>query len=334
MYRDSPYRPAWWLPGPHLMTMYPVLLRPRIPLTAERERFTLPDGDFVDLDWVAPEPGAAVRGRAGASDSPAPPTVLILHGLEGSIESHYARGLLTAFAAQGWRGVLMHFRGCSGEVNRAPRAYHSGETEDARAVIAALGARLDGPLAAVGYSLGGNVLLKYLGEQGRDTPLAGAAAISVPMMLSPCAARLQRGFSRVYDQWLLRALKESYRRRRAAVDLGPVGAVDDREITSIKSYDDRITAPLHGFADAEDYYAKSSSRPYLARIAVPTLIVHAEDDPFMTPDVIPDESELSPSVTLEVSRRGGHVGFIMGPPWRPRYWLEHRIPEFLAQTSA
>ena len=324
MLRDSSYRPAWWLPGPHLMTMYPVFFRPRISLTSTRERFTLPDGDFVDLDWVEPTLDGAEPTL----------TVLILHGLEGSIESHYARGLLTAFAARGWRGVLMHFRGCSGEPNLQPRAYHSGETEDARAVIAHLAERLDSPLAAVGYSLGGNVLLKYLGENGSDAPLVAASAVSVPLMLSPCAARLQRGFSRIYDQWLLRMLKDSFRRRRAAVDLGPVGAVNERTITSIKAYDDHITAPLHGFADAEDYYARSSSRPFLSRIAVPTLILHAVDDPFMTPDVIPEESELSPVVTLELSARGGHVGFIEGTPWRPKYWLEQRIPEFLAQTIA
>ena len=253
-------------------------------------------------------------------------------GLEGSIESHYARGLLTSALARGWRGVLMQFRGCSGDTNRLPRAYHSGETSDATTVIAALKDRLKGaPIAAAGYSLGGNVLLKYLGEQGENAPLVAAAVVSVPMMLSPCAARLQRGFSRVYDAWLLRSLKASYERKRAAVDLGPVGDIDLAKVRSIKGYDDVITAPLHGFRDAEDYYEKSSSRPYLRRIRIPTLIIHAIDDPFMTDEVIPSESELADSVTLELSRHGGHVGFVSGPPWRPQYWPETRIPEFLAE---
>ena len=305
------------------MTVYPVLFRPRLALETRRERFTLPDGDFVDLDWVDPPPGTT-----------APLTVLVLHGLEGSIESPYARGLLSAMRARGWRGVLMHFRGCSGEPNRRPRAYHSGDTGDAQAVIADLRRRIDGPLAAVGYSLGGNVLLKYLGEQANDSGLVAAAAVSVPLMLAPCAARLQRGFSRVYDKYLLRALKQSFRRRRSTTDLGAVAEVDDRTLNCIRDYDEHITAPLHGFAGADDYYAQSSSRPFLARIQVPTLILHAEDDPFMTAEVIPDESELSPHVTFELSSRGGHVGYVSGPPWRPAYWPEVRIPDFLGETIA
>ncbi|MEL7371630.1 MAG: hydrolase [Myxococcota bacterium] len=320
MLLTSDFQPAWWLPGPHLMTIYPTLFRRRIPLATRRERFTLPDGDFLDLDWVEPEGAPSL-------------TVLILHGLEGSIDSPYARGLLTAIRDRGWRGVLMHFRGCSGEPNRKPRAYHSGETEDATAVIAALHARV-GPIAAVGYSLGGNVLLKYLGEQEDRTPLRAAVAVSVPLMLSPCAARLQTGFSRVYDKYLLRSMKQSLRRKRSAVDLGTVGRVEEREISTIRAYDELITAPLHGFADAEDYYAKSSSRPFLKRIQAPTLIIHAEDDPFMTSEVIPGESELSDKVTLELSSRGGHVAFVGGAPWRPDFWLERRIPEFIQSVHS
>lgn len=301
------------------MTMYPAFFRPRVALSTRRERFVLPDDDFVDLDWVGDPPG-----------SPRP-TVLLLHGLEGSIESPYARGLLSEIQRHGWRGVLMHFRGCSGEPNRRPRAYHSGETTDVAAVIAALRQRLDrSPLAAVGYSLGGNVLLKYLGEAGAEAGLSAAAAVSVPMMLSPCAHRLQRGFSRVYDRYLLDSLKRSFARKRSAVDLGPVGQVEPGAIGSIWSFDENVTAPLHGFEGAEDYYAQSSSRPFLRGIEVPTLILQAKDDPFMTPDVIPEESELAPSVTLELSEHGGHVAFVSGSPWRPKFWLEQRIPEFLA----
>lgn len=303
------------------MTMYTTLSGRTVPIETRRERLALPDGDFVDLDWV---------------DVPNPQLTLVLfHGLEGSIDSPYARGLLVEGARRGWQGVLMHFRGCSGEPNRLPRAYHSGETGDARTVLAEVQARAgDRPMAAVGYSLGGNVLLKYLGEEGAKAPLVAAAAACVPMMLSPCAAKLRRGFSRVYDRWLLRLLKASLRRKRAAVDLGDVGRIDERELGSIWAFDERITAPLHGFAGAEDYYARSSSRPYLNRIRVPTLILHALDDPFMTAEVVPNESELSDAVTLELSDRGGHVAYIAGSPWRPRYWLEERIPEFLAETVA
>lgn len=322
MIRPSSFRPAWWLPGPHSMTIFPSIFRRKPVLSTRRERFELPDGDFVDLDWV--EGGAR-------EDSP---LVLVLHGLEGSIDSAYVRGILAALQRRGWRAVLMHFRGCSGETNRLRRAYHSGETEDVRVIAGELLRRFPkAPLAMVGYSLGGNVLLKYLGEEGSRARVAGAVAVSVPMMLSPCADRLRRGFSRVYDRWLLTSLRASFSRKSSQVELGlNLSANDLAQIVCLRDFDDKITGPLHGFTGADDYYAKSSSRQYLARIERPTLILHARDDPFMTEAVLPDEAELSPSVTLEVSSSGGHVGFVGGNnPLAPNYWLEERIPEFLAE---
>ena len=305
------------------MTIFPAFFRPQVPLETTRERFELPDGDFVDLDWVEP-----------LTESPAA-TLFLLHGLEGSIDSPHIRGTLLAAQKRGWRGVLMHFRGCSGEPNRHPRAYHAGETQDPRHVIEAVEARYpDIPLFGAGFSLGGNVLLKHLGEAGEATVLEGAAVVSVPLVLSACSRRLRRGFSRVYDRYLVQRLKASLRARRAAVDMGTVGEVDDRKLTTVFAYDEHIQAPLHGFEGAEDYYVKCSSRQFLNRIQVPTLILHAVDDPFMTPEVVPTESELSEHVTVEVSAQGGHVGFVHGPPWRPSYWYERRIPEFLAETIA
>ncbi len=298
------------------MTMFPVLCRPRAPLSTRRERLELPDGDFVDLDWVG--------------EDQARPLVLILHGLEGSIESPYVRGILRSIEARGWRGLLMHFRGCSGEPNRARRAYHSGETDDLRSVVAhAQTVHGDGPLAAVGYSLGGNVLLKYLGETGPESPFQAAVAVSVPLLLAPCSARLQRGFSRIYDRWLLMSLLASLKRKGRQVELNL--DLRGRRISSIRAFDEHVTAPLHGFSGADDYYARASSRPYLPRIQTPTLIVQARDDPFLTEEVLPSASELGPGVTLEISEAGGHVGYITGSnPFSPVYWLEERIPDFLA----
>lgn len=298
------------------MTMFPVLCRPRAPLAARRERLELPDGDFLDLDWVGEDRGG--------------PLVLVLHGLEGSIESPYVRGILRAIEARGWRGLLMHFRGCSGEPNRARRAYHSGETEDLGRVVDHV-RKIQGPrpLAAVGYSLGGNVLLKYLGETGEQSPFQAAAAVSVPLLLAPCSDRLQRGFSRIYDRWLLMSLLSSLKRKRRKVDLDLDLA--GRRISSIRAFDEHVTAPLHGFSSADDYYTKASSRPYLPRIQTPTLILQARDDPFLTEEVLPSASELGPDVILEISEAGGHVGYISGSnPFSPVYWLEQRIPEFLA----
>jgi hypothetical protein len=339
----SPFQPAWWLRSPHLQTLWPVFFRrrPRPPL--RRERLELPDGDFVDLDWTLNASG---------------PIVILFHGLEGSSRSHYARGMLAALPQHGMRAVLMHFRGCSGEPNRRARAYHSGDTGDIDFLVRTLRAREPGtPLAAIGYSLGGNALLKWLGEQGNDAPLQCAVAVSVPFLLHESTARMNRGLSRAYQWHLLKSLKQGARRKagifatamdggsakREAVPTGtnagavfrpPPAPVD--EINRMKNFfefDDRVTARLHGFRGAMHYYTSSSSRQYLSHIRIPTLIVHASDDPFMHAGVIPDAAELAPSVALDLHRHGGHVGFVGGHlPWRPRYWLEQRIPDWLQQN--
>lgn len=312
------FRPAWWLPGPHLQTIWPTFSRNHLQVQCQRERIELSDGDFVDLDWCS-----QVKHQ---------PIVLILHGLEGSAESPYARGMLQCVKQQGWRGVVMHFRGCSGEPNRLPRAYHSGETKDVAEVVGILRQREPHtPIVAMGFSLGGNVLLKWLGETGEENPLLAAVAISVPFELAKSAARLQKGFSRLYQRHFLKSLCEKMQRKpdlEKALPNFPGVA----QLKNIYQFDDIITAPIHGFASAEDYYTKSSSRQYLKKITVPALLLHAKDDPFMTADVIPGAHELSPMVKLEVTERGGHVGFVGGHlPWRPRYWLEERIPRFFSE---
>ena len=311
MIESNDFSPLWWLNSPHLQTLYPVFFRARPRLDIRPERLELDDGDFLDLAWI---------------DAAGPP-VLVLHGLEGSLRSHYAAAVMAALAAGGYRPVLMHFRGCSGETNRLDRAYHSGDTGDLAAVVGHL-ERVCGepPFAAIGYSLGGNVLLKWLGERGEDAPVGAAVAVSVPFRLADGARRMGGGLSRIYQRHLIRRLQAGYRRKFAHRP-SPL-RIDIDRLDTFWLFDDQVTAPLHGFRDVHDYYARCSSRQFLARIRKPTLIVHAADDPFMFPDTAPTAGELSDRVTLELSRHGGHVGFV-GGRWRPRYWLEPRILRFL-----
>ena len=240
--------------------------------------------------------------------------------------------MLTSPPQHGMRAVLMHFRGCSGEPNRLARAYHSGDTGDIDFLVRTLKAREPNtPLAAIGYSLGGNALLKWLGEQGKDAPVQCAVAVSVPFLLHESTAHMNRGLSRVYQSHLLKSLKQGARRK--AEKFAPPAPLE--EINRMKSFfefDDRVTARLHGFEGAMHYYTSSSSRQYLNRIRIPTLIVHAIDDPFMHAQVIPVPGELSTAIELDLHRHGGHVGFVGGRlPWRPQYWLEERIPVWLRE---
>lgn len=242
----------------------------------------------------------------------------------------YARGMLKATQDQGWRGVVLHHRGCSGEPNRLPRSYHSGETGDFGHILDVLRRREpQTAFAAVGYSLGGNVLLKWLGQTGDRDRLRAAVAVSVPLLLRRAADRLDKGFSRLYQWELLRRLRGSLERKRTRVDV-PLAVQNLAALRSFGEFDEHVTAPLHGFTGADHYYSAASSRQFLKQIATETLIVHALDDPFMTPDVIPAHDELSDALRFELSPHGGHVGFIAGRwPWRAHYWLETRIPEFL-----
>jgi len=309
------FSPPWWCRNPHLQTLWPVLFRrrPRPPL--RRERLELPDGDFVDLDWTLNETG---------------PLIALFHGLEGSSRSHYARAMLDALPRHGYRAVLMHFRGCSGVANRLPRAYHSGDTGDIDFLVRTLKQREPNtPLAVIGYSLGGNALLKWLGEQGAKAPVVAAAAISVPFLLNKSSAHLNRGFAKIYQRYLLNSLKANVRRKSAALP-PPVPLESLDHMKSFFDFDDRITGPLHGFRDAMHYYTQSSSRQYLHQIRVPTLIVHSTDDPFMPSSVVPQAAELSPAISFVLHPRGGHVGFISGGnPLRPRYWLDETLPAWL-----
>ena len=287
----------------------------------ERERLELDDGDFVDLDWNGPA-GKPVSG----------PLVLLLHGLEGSIESPYALELMARAADRGWPAVLLNFRGCSGEVNRLTRGYHAGETGDLSTVLEYLGQQHPGvKVAAVGYSLGGNVLLKYLGERGRDSALVTAVGVSVPFELQMASDALNEGLSRMYRIWLMKRMRATVR-RKFRPDTDVLDWYSAMAAKTFNQFDDRVTARLHGFNGVADYYSTSSCRQFLRDIQTPTLIIHASDDPFMNSSVIPGNDELSPSVELELSPDGGHVGFVTGGwPWRPRTWLPARILDHIAE---
>ena len=320
MITKSAFKPAWWLANAHAQTVYSTLARNLKTSVDSTERLELPDGDFVDLAW-------SVDGVP-----PDAPLVIFLHGLGGSVNSPYVAGLFHAFKRQGWRAVLMHFRGASHEPNRLLRAYHSGDTADVDCLLTTLAQREPNTKKAiVGVSMGGNVLLKWLGEQGPQSLVDAAVAVSVPFQLREAADRMNRGFSRVYQTHLLRRLKTIFAAKAEKhPDNLPTSLINLEALRCFWTFDENVTAPLHGFSSVHAYYREASSRQYLRKIATPTLILHALDDPFMTPEVIPQESDLSSLVTLEISAKGGHVGFIGGNvPGKPIYWLDQRIPAFL-----
>jgi len=315
--KKSPnFSPAWWLANPHLQTIYPSLFRRREELPLTSERLELPDGDFLDLAWMPEQSGDLC---------------LVMHGLEGSLYSHYARGLIKAAHDTGKHTVFMHFRGCSGEPNRLTRRYHSGETGDLRFVLETLRSRYpDRHIHVVAVSLGGNALLKYLGETNHDSLVESAIAISVPFDLAVAGQTLNKGIAKIYQRHLLDSLQTTFNEKCALMEM-PIRIPEKSETNTIYEFDNLVTAPLHGFSGADDYYGKCSSGQFISDIKTPALIIHAIDDPFMTPEVIPKEKELPPNVTLELNQHGGHVGFIAGhTPFAAQYWLDERIQRQLS----
>jgi uncharacterized protein len=312
------FKASWWLPGGHGQTLWPVLMR-RVALDVRSEQLELPDGDCVRLDWV---------GAGG-------PIVIVLPGLQGDLGSAYVRGLLRACQTRGWRSVLLNYRGRV-EPNRLPRSYHCGMTCDLHYLVHHLARREPGtPIAVVGYSVGANICLKWLGECGQRAqtlPVVAAVGVSAPFQLGAVAKRIERGFSRIYQWYLLRSLRRDVVRKMKA--LGDDRGLTRRELRGLNTFfkfDDRISGPWNGFNGAEDYYARTRSDVLLKHVAVPTLIVNAHDDPLVPANLIPHPRDISDQVTLEITDGGGHLGFVSGRwPWSPRFWLDTRVPEFLA----
>ncbi|MGH8127620.1 MAG: YheT family hydrolase [Gammaproteobacteria bacterium] len=315
---DSAFRPALGLAGAHRQTLagglWPVLRRPPI----WRERWELPDGDFTDIDWVDGAPHTA-------------PWALVLPGILGGTESPYAVHLLAHLHRTGYRAGLLNHRGLSGTPNRFAPAYHAGFTRDLDHVARHLANR-SGPGLVIGFSMGGSVVLKWLGDTGADAPVTAAAAVSVPFRLAAAADTLHSGKGRLYGHYMLKNLSRLTRKKFAHMTTPiPMSTFDDMH--TLRDFDHLVTAPLHGYASADDYYAKASSLPSLRRIAVPTLIVNAIDDPLVPRDSLPTPDDLSPTVTLELTRHGGHVGFIgRGHYGCPRFWLDGHLLEFLRNT--
>jgi predicted alpha/beta-fold hydrolase len=315
--RQAPtYRAPHWLPGGHLQTLYPYLLR-RLPIPAyERVQWDTPDGDFIEVDWL--------RGPAEA------PLVVLFHGLEGDSRSHYARALLRALGARGWGGAVAHFRGCSGTPNQLPRAYHSGDYAEIDWILRRFAH--EHPRAArfaVGVSLGGNALLKWLGVAGAGAAsvISAAAAVSAPMHLSATGYVLGKGFNRLYTRHFLQTLKPKFLAKLADFP----GLYDRAALARARNlyeFDNVVTAPLHGFRDTEDYWTRASSKPELPGIALPTLILNARNDPFHPGHHLPDTTEVSAQVLLEYPDEGGHVGFVSGPFPGNLDWMPERLLAF------
>ncbi len=318
----SAYRAPAWLPGRHVQTLVPFFL-PRPEIAYRRERVETPDGDFWDFDWAASAP-----------DVPADaPLLVVFHGLEGDSGSNYARHLMLEAAALGWRGVVPHFRGCGGEPNRLPRAYHSGDHEEIGNLLAALRARAGHgtPMLAVGISLGGSALLNWLGRAGPDarTMLAAVATASVPLDLMAAGLAIDRGFNRVYAWHFLHTLKP----KALAMAARFPGRLDAARIAaahSMHEFDDAVTAPLHGFADVTDYWTRGSSKPWLPGVQVPTLVLNARNDPFVPGMSLPSVAEVSTWVRLEQPDTGGHAGFLHGRFPGSANWLPRHLATFLA----
>ncbi|HEX6549061.1 MAG TPA: hydrolase [Gammaproteobacteria bacterium] len=314
---ESDFKPNRFLKNRHLQTIVPNVLFRRARPALRRERLELPDGDFVDVDWTTRNEG---------------PIIIVLHGLEGSIRSRYAAAIMQRIDELGFRGALIHFRGCSGEPNRLPIGYHSGFTQDLEYFSGLLKEREPGtPLAAVGYSLGGNALLKWLGESPNAHRLTTGVAVSVPFDLADASRIIETGWSQLYKWELLGRMKRSMLEKFSRIQ-APYPLPDVRRIRTFREFDDQLTAPLHGYQDAADYYRSCSSRHFLKHIQVPTLVLHSADDPFMSPVSVPRAEELSETVRLELSQRGGHVGFINGSLLRPNMWLVERISRHLSQN--
>jgi len=316
--RSSSYAPPLGVRNPHLQTIVAGRVRRVDGVRYDRERISTPDGDFLDLDW----------SRVGADR-----VAVISHGLEGSADRAYVRGMVRTLNRRGWDALAWNLRGCSGEPNRRLRLYHSGATEDLDAVVQRALADYD-HVALVGFSLGGNMTLKYLGERGDTAPVDRAVALSVPVDLAASSVALARWENGLYMRYFLRSLRRKVH-VKAQQFPGEVSTDGLAAIRDFQGFDDRYTAPIHGFEDADDYWRQSSSKQFLDAIRVPTLLINAADDPFLTPDCYPTEiAQRSDHFWLEMPRHGGHVGFVtFGHDGA--YWSEERTADFLdGQTES
>ena len=297
------YRAPAWLVGGNAQTIWPALFARRhtgVRPTFRRERWPTPDGDFIDVDWQGDDTNA--------------PLLVLFHGLEGSSASHYAQAFAEWARCHGWRYAVPHFRGCSGEMNCAPRAYHSGDYEEIGWILERMRAAQRGPVAAVGVSLGGNALLRWAAEAGASAAqsVSAVAAVSAPIDLAAGGAAIGSGFNRLtYTRMFLRTMKP-----KALAKLAQFPGLFDRErllaTRDLYEFDNVFTAPLHGFRDTDDYWSRGSAKPHLQRIRIPALVLNARNDPFVPAASLPRAADVGPQVTLWQPQHGGHVGFPAG----------------------
>lgn len=323
---DEVYSAPFWLPSGHLQTIYPAIYASKIQVQYRRERWELDDGDFMDVDWID-------NKNTAIQDAP---TVVLFHGLEGSSKSHYALALMANLQSKGWRGVVVHFRGCSGENNRLPRAYFAGDSADIEMALSRVKKSVGNtPIYAVGVSLGGNALLKWLGESGDHAAeiIQAAAAVSAPTDLAACGEALDKGLNR----WLYTPMFVKSMRPKALEKAHQFpGLLDEEKIKSastIREFDTYVTAKLHGFKDADDYWAKNASKPWLTSIKIPTLMLNAKNDPFIPSESLPDETMVSEMVKLDITDEGGHVGFLSGHFPGNNHWLPEHIIEYFQSVK-
>jgi uncharacterized protein len=331
---DLLYRAPLWLPNRHVQTIVPSLFARRPAVTFRRERWDTPDGDFIDLDWVVHD-GSLHGGAAIAQQPPQVPAgnaplFVLFHGLEGGSSSHYALALMAAAREYGWHGVVPHFRSCSGALNRLPRFYHLADSHEVDWVLRRLRATHSGPIVAAGVSLGGNVLLRWVGEQrgGATGVIAAAAAISAPIDVHAGGRALSQGFNMVYTRNFLKTLK-----RKAEQKLAQFPDLFDRQAMlasrTMYEFDNVVTAPLHGFRDTNDYWSAATTRPLLPHVEVPTLVLNARNDPFLPAAALPSRHDVSAAVELDQPEHGGHAGFMTGPFPGRIDWLSRRVLGYL-----
>lgn len=309
------YTAPAWLRGAHAQTIWPLAIKGPMP-PFRRKRWKTPDDDFIDVDFLPAQPDQ--------------PLVVLFHGLEGSSRSHYARSLMREVAKRGWNGAVVHFRGCSGEPNRLPRAYHSGDANEIDWILRRFARRFpEVPRYAAGVSLGGNALLCWLGTRRQEAArlISKAAAVSAPVDLSASGQHLGRGFNRLYTRYFLHTMKPRAR-HKASQFPGRFDLDRASRARNLAQFDDAFTAPLHGFKGHEDYWKKASAKQHLKYIAVPTLLLHALNDPFMPVEALPGQREISSLVRLDFPREGGHVGFVTGAfpgrlDWMPKRLLRY-----------
>lgn len=345
-YAAEPYKAPFWLPGGHLQTIIASLLSKGSEVKYRRERWELNDGDFIDVDWAdaLPEHLKSTDNNAQLNLSEPlesdgidqkKPVIVIFHGLEGNSQSQYAKSLIGAALAKGWQGAVIHFRGCSGEPNRLPRVYYAGDSQEIDNMLSRVRSIYpDNPIYAVGYSLGGNALLKWLGEFGSNsTPnISKAVAVSAPIDLKASAVSLDNGLNRIL---YTPVFVDSMRPKALALSKRFPGLLDDKRINRAKTIhdiDNAVTSVLYGAEDASDYYRKNASKPFLKNITLPTLIINAKNDPFMPPQFLPTTDEVSEYVTLDYQEEGGHVGFYSPFVNNEHSWLPSRIIEFLEEN--